>query len=165
MLAGHEVNSIGDIYVNDEVVTIDSNGYVTDAKWDSKIRIKKHTGADSQSADSDLVSETSVTSDFKGEGIAYIYVRMEYDQDVFAEGVPLFTAKVQGKKLYDPRTSTTVYSANAALCIRDYLVSAYGLDNSGDTNDAYFQTAANTCDEDVTLSGSGQKTDMKSTVS
>lgn len=155
VLAGHEVNSIGDIYVNDEVVTIDSNGYVTDAKWDSKIRIKKHTGADSQSADSDLVSETSVTSDFKGEGIAYIYVRMEYDQDVFAEGVPLFTAKVQGKKLYDPRTSTTVYSANAALCIRDYLVSAYGLDNSGDTNDAYFQTAANTCDEDVTLSGGG----------
>ncbi len=155
VLAGHEVNSIGNIYVNDEVVTIDSNGYVTDAKWDSKIRIKKHTGADNQSADSDLVSETSVTSDFKGEGIAYIYVRMEYDQDVFAEGVPLFTAKVQGKKLYDPRTSTTVYSANAALCIRDYLVSAYGLDNSGDTNDAYFQTAANTCDEDVTLSGSG----------
>jgi hypothetical protein len=155
VLAGHEVNSIGDIYVNDEVVTIDSNGYVTDAKWDSKIRIKKHTGADNQSADSDLESETSVTSDFKGEGIAYIYVRMEYDQDVFAEGVPLFTAKVQGKKLYDPRTSTTVYSANAALCIRDYLVSAYGLDNSGDTNDAYFQTAANTCDEDVTLSGSG----------
>ena len=155
VLAGHEVNSIGDIYVNDEVVTIDSNGYVTDAKWNSKIRIKKHTGADSQSADSDLVSETSVTSDFKGEGIAYIYVRMEYDQDVFAEGVPLFTAKVQGKKLYDPRTSTTVYSANAALCIRDYLVSAYGLDNSGDTNDAYFQTAANTCDEDVTLSGGG----------
>jgi hypothetical protein len=155
VLAGHEVNSIGDIYVNDEVVTLDSNGFVTDAKWDSKIRIKKHTGADNQSADSDLESETSVTSDFKGEGIAYIYVRMEYDQDVFAEGVPLFTAKVQGKKLYDPRTSTTVYSANAALCIRDYLVSAYGLDNSGDTNDAYFQTAANTCDEDVTLSGSG----------
>ncbi len=155
VLAGHEVNSIGDIYVNDEVVTLDADGFVTDAKWDSKIRIKKHTGADNQSADSDLVSETSVTSDFKGEGIAYIYVRMEYDQDVFAEGVPLFTAKVQGKKLYDPRTSTAAYSANAALCIRDYLVSAYGLDNAGDTNDAYFQTAANTCDEDVTLSGSG----------
>ena len=160
VLAGHEVNSIGDIYINDEVVTLDGSGFVTDAKWqdgssNSKIRIKKHTGADNQTADSDLVSETSVTSDFKGEGIAYIYVRMEYDQDVFAEGVPLFTAKVQGKKVYDPRTSTTAYSANAALCIRDYLVSTYGLDNSGDVNDAYFQTAANTCDENVTLAGSG----------
>lgn len=160
VLAGHEVNSIGDIYINDETVTLDADGFVTDAKWqdgdsNSKIRIKKHTGADNQTADSDLVSETSVTSDFKGEGIAYIYVRMEYDQDVFAEGVPLFTAKVQGKKVYDPRTSTTAYSANAALCIRDYLVSTYGLDNSGDVNDAYFQTAANTCDESVTLVGSG----------
>ena len=160
VLAGHEVNSIGDIYINDETVTLDADGFVTDAKWqdgdsNSKIRIKKHTGANNQTADSDLVSETSVTSDFKGEGIAYIYVRMEYDQDVFAEGVPLFTAKVQGKKVYDPRTSSTGYSANAALCIRDYLVSAYGLDNSGDVNDAYFQTAANTCDESVTLAGSG----------
>ena len=155
VLAGHEVNSIGDIYINDEVVTLDGDGFVTDAKWDSKIRINKHTGADNQTADSDLVSETSVTSDFKGQGIAYLYVRMEYDQDVFADGVPLFTAKVQGKKVYDPRTSSTGYSANAALCIRDYLVSAYGLDNSGDVNDAYFQTAANTCDESVTLAGSG----------
>jgi hypothetical protein len=160
VLAGHEVNSIGDIYINDEVVTLDGDGFVTDAKWqdgdsNSKIRINKHTGADNQTADSDLVSETSVTSDFKGQGIAYIYVRMEYDQDVFAEGVPLFTAKVQGKKVYDPRSSSTGYSANAALCIRDYLVSAYGLDNSGDVNDAYFQTAANTCDESVTLVGSG----------
>lgn len=160
VLAGHEVNSIGDIYINDETVTLDADGFVTDAKWldgdsNSKIRIKKHTGADNQTADADLVSETSVTSDFKGEGIAYIYVRMEYDQDVFAEGVPLFTAKLQGKKVYDPRTSTTAYSANAALCIRDYLVSTYGLDNSGDVNDAYFQAAANTCDESVTLAGSG----------
>lgn len=151
VLAGHEVNSIGDIYINDEVATIDANGFVTDTKWNSKIRIKKHTGADNQTADSDLVSETSVTSDFKGEGIAYLYVRMEYDQNVFAEGIPLFTAKVQGKKVYDPRTSTTGYSANAALCIRDYLVSTYGLDNDGDTNDTSFQAAANTCDESVTL--------------
>ena len=175
VLAGHEVNDIGDIYINENQYEVNGSGWVTDQRYDeeteayvtdnkwgynsgtstSKIRIKKHTGADNQTADSDLVSETSVTSDFKGEGIAYIYVRMEYDQDVFAEGVPLFTAKVQGKKVYDPRTSSTGYSANAALCIRDYLVSAYGLDNSGDVNDAYFQTAANTCDESVTLAGSG----------
>lgn len=160
VLAGHEVNSIGDIYINDQVATLDVDGFVTDEKWlddddNSKIRIKKHLGADNQTADGDLVSETSVTSDFKGEGIAYIYVRMEYDQNVFAEGVPLFTAKVQGRKVYDPRTSTSAYSANAALCIRDYLVSAYGLDNSGDVNDAYFQAAANTCDESVSLAGSG----------
>jgi len=160
-LAGHEVNAIGDIYINDEIVTWDaSTGFVTTSKWqdadgNGKIRIRKHLGADNQTADSDLVSETSVTSSFKGQGIAYLYVRMEYDQSVFAEGIPLFTAKVQGKKVYDPRSSSSAYSANAALCIRDYLVSAYGLDNTGVTDDTVFSAAANTCDEDVTLSGSG----------
>ena len=33
VLAGHEVNNIGDIYINDEVVTLDGNGFVTDSKW------------------------------------------------------------------------------------------------------------------------------------
>lgn len=160
VLAGHEVNNIGDIYINDEVVTLDGNGFVTDSKWldadsNKMIKIIKKTGADNQTAITDLVNDTSVTSDFKGEGIAYLYIRMEYDQTVFAEGIPLFTAKIQGKKVYDPRSATTGYSANAALCIRDYLVSAYGLDNSGDTNDVSFQAAANACDESVTLSGSG----------
>ena len=159
-LAGHEVNDIGDIYINDEVVTLDNDGFVTDSRWlgsasSKKIRIKKHLGADNQTADSDLVSETSVTSDFKGQGIAYIYVRMEYDQNVFSDGIPLFTAKVQGKKVYQPNNSTTGYTANAASCIRDYLVSEYGLDNDGDVNDTMFALAADTCDDDITLAATG----------
>jgi len=156
-LAGHEVNSIGDIYINDEVVTLDGDGFVTDARWldddDNKmIKVIKKTGADNQTAIADLVTDTSVTSDFKGQGIAYLYVRMEFDQTVFADGIPLFTAKVQGKKVYDPRTSTTAYSANAALCIRDYLVSdVYGLSDANSVNDTVFSAAANTCDETVSL--------------
>lgn len=165
VLAGHEVNSIGDIYINDEVVTLNSDGVVTDAKWGSKILIKKFTGADNQNIYNTLGAisngpewqvDGSAPSNnegvnFKGEGIACLYVRMQYNKNVFAEGIPVFTAKVQGKKVYDPRTSTTGYSANAALCIRDYLVSSYGLDNTGDTNDTVFQAAANTCDETINL--------------
>lgn len=173
VLAGHEVNQIGDVYINDDVVNIGSDGFVTDSKWvkgsDKKIYIQKFLGADNQDIYTDLFgsdifpdipswsgeSDDSEKEDFAGEGIACLYIRMEFDADVFAEGIPLFTAKVQGKKVYDPRTSTTGYSANAALCIRDYLVSTYGLDNSGDVNDTSFQAAANTCDESVTLSGGG----------
>jgi hypothetical protein len=153
VLAGHEVNSIGDIYVNGEVVSIDGNNLVTGATWNNKIRIKKHDGSQT-TADSDLVSETSVDSNFKGLGIAYLYVRYEYDQDVFANGVPLITAVVEGKKVYDPRTATTSYSNNAALCIRDFLTSAYGLADSA-IDDISFASAANECDENVTLSGGG----------
>lgn len=160
VLAGHELNSIGDIYINDQVASIDGNGFVTSAgsgddqvDYNSKIRIKKHRG-NQTTADSDLVSETSVDSNFVGNGIAYLYVRYEYDQDVFPNGVPLITAKVQGKKVFDPRTSTTAYSNNAALCIRDFITSSYGL-NDSTIDDTSFQAAANECDETVSLSGGG----------
>lgn len=153
VLAGHEVNSIGDIYINDQLATLDGE-YVTTAgsgaeqtNWQRKIRVRKHKG-DQTSADSTLTSETSLGSSFIGNDMAYIYVRYEYDQTVFANGLPLVTAVVEGKKVYDPRTSTTAYSANAALCIRDFLVSEYGLDDSS-IDDTDFQAAANICDETV----------------
>ena len=155
VLAGHEVNSIGDIYINDQLATLDGE-YVTTAgsgseqtSWDRKIRVRKHKG-DQTTADSTLTSETSLGSSFIGNDMAYIYVRYEYDQTVFANGLPLVTAVVEGKKVYDPRTSTTAYSANAALCIRDFLVSEYGLDDSS-IDDTDFQAAANICDEDVRM--------------
>ena len=158
-LAGHEVNSIGDVYINDQVATFSGN-FVTTAgtgseqvNWDSKIRIKKYDGSQT-TADSDLVSETSATSSFKGLGIAYLYVRYEYDQDIFPNGLPTVTAVVQGKKVYDPRTTSTGYSSNAALCIRDFLTSSYGLTDSA-IDDVSFSAAANECDENVTLDGGG----------
>ena len=158
-LAGHELNSIGNIYIDDQVATFSGN-FVTTAgsgseqvNWDSKIRIKKYDGSQT-TADSDLVSETSATSSFKGLGIAYLYVRYEYDQDVFVNGLPTVTAVLQGKKVYDPRTSSTGYSSNAALCIRDFLTSSYGLTDSA-IDDVSFSAAANECDENVTLDGGG----------
>lgn len=158
-LAGHEVHSVDDIYINDQVATFSGNFVTTagsgdsEVDWDSKIRIKKYDGSQT-TADSDLVSETSATSTFVGNGIAYLYVRYEYDQDVFANGLPLITAKIRGKKVYDPRTASTAYSNNAALCIRDFLTSSYGLsDNSID--DVDLAAAANECDENVALDGGG----------
>jgi len=153
-LAGHEVEEIGDIYINDEVVTLDGDGFVTGDKWKSKIRINKHLG-NQTTADADLVAESSqVGSNFVGNGIAYLYVRFAYDQDVFANGLPLITAVVKGKKVYDPRTATTAWSDNAALCVRDYIQSAYGMDDA-DIDDVAFQVAANVCDEAIPLSGGG----------
>ena len=152
VLAAHEVQSIDNIYVNDEVVTI-NNDFVSSSPWNNKIRIKKHLG-DQTAADSDLVAETSVNKSFVGNGLAYLYVRYEFDQDVFANGLPLITATVRGKKVYDPRTTSTSYSNNAALCIRDFITSNYGLlDNAID--DVTFAAAANECDERITLAGGG----------
>ena len=154
-LAGHEVSEITSIYVNDEIVALDASGFVTSAPWSSKIRIKKHLGTSSQLVDTDLQIESNqIDAEFQGKGIAYLYVRLEYDQDVFANGIPMFTAIIKGKKVYDPRTGLTAYSNNAALCIRDYLLSDYGM-NDTSVNDTSFIASANICDENVTLDGGG----------
>jgi hypothetical protein len=159
VLAAHEVNNIGDIYINDTVVTLDGSGFVTSDGWNSKIRIQKFDGSQT-TAPADLLSESELTGDdaldanFVGNGLAYLYVRYEFDQDVFANGIPLITAVIQGKKVYDPRTSTTGYSNNAALCIRDFLTAEYGLNDSA-IDDVSFAAAANECDESVALSGGG----------
>ena len=174
VLAGHEVNAIGNVYINDVTVTIGADYFVSDARWkddssNPKIYIRKFLGADNQNVYSQLngiknspewnidgvAPSNNEDTNFKGEGIACLYVRMEYDQNVFAEGIPLFTAIVEGKKVYDPRSASTAFSANAALCIRDYLTNPYGVDNTGVTNDTVFSAAANACDETVTLAGGG----------
>ena len=87
---------------------------------------------------------------FVGNGIAYLFVRFGYAAGVFQNGIPTITARIKGKKVYDPRTTATAYSNNAALCIRDFLTSAYGL-NDSQVDDTVFGNAANVCDEVIDL--------------
>lgn len=149
-IAGHEIDGYAAFYINDEVVSVDGNGFVTSSPWNSKIRIKAYTG-NQTTADPDLLAESNqITSSFVGRGIAYMYVRMEYDPDVFANGIPLFTARVRGKKLYDPRTSSTSWSSNAALAVRDYITSDYGMADQS-VNDTIFASQANVSDEVISL--------------
>ena len=155
--AGHEIESYDQIYLNDEVVTIDGSGNVTSpARYNGFVRIKRYFGTTAQTADADLVSETSGlpenegrwTSSHRLQGIAYLYVRFKYGQDAFPNGVPVVSATIKGKKVYDPRTTTTVWSDNPALCLRDYLSSAYGLSQPDSRiDDTAVTTAANICDE------------------
>lgn len=152
-LAGHEVEAIEDIYINENIVTLNANGFVTSDPWKSKVRIKKMLGGPSQVAQPELVSETSVDANFRGRGIAYLYVRLEYDNEVFTEGIPNFTAIVKGKKVFDPRTSETIWSDNAALCIRDYLSDPLGVNSvqsPGSLNSDCWAVGANVCDSLVT---------------
>lgn len=153
VLAAHEVAAIDDIYIDDAKVTWNSStGIVTTSEWKSKIRIRKFLG-NQTTASSELVSECGVSSTFVGNSIAYLYIRMEYDQSVFANGIPTFTAIVRGKKVYDPSTGTSAYSNNAALCILDYLYESYGLNSKAfpnSINDASIILAKTICAQTVT---------------
>ena len=105
-------------------------------------------------------------------------MRFEYDRDVFTEGLPTITAIIEGKKVYDPRkdstsegydsslgvsshrsgtSSTWQYSANAALCVRDYIQASYGLDDGSYIDDVAFSVAATVCDSSTALADSGNE--------
>jgi hypothetical protein len=146
-LAAHECEEIGDVYFADKLNT------EYDQTDPDQVRINKHLGAADQAADTDLVSEvTEWTSAHRLRGIAYVYVRLWWSAKIFPTGIPNISAIVKGKKLYDPRDGTTVWSENPALCIRDYLVGDHGLACDADEIDeTSFIAAANLCDELVTV--------------
>lgn len=199
-VSGHEVQSFDEIYVNDEVLSLTSNGYLlsdnyvkvtggsfsnveagkyysitpsqefssraeletfqatyglaaTAAILERLIRVKTHNGSSDQTADSSLESEsTKWTGNHRLRGIAYMYVRLGFDGDAFPNGIPVITATVKGKKLYDPRTGTTVWSDNPALCLRDYLTSKYGLaEDEYNIDDTLVSSSANVCDQTNTI--------------
>lgn len=190
VLAGHEIDSVQSVYINDRVATINGTGFVTSTidggtdTWNSKIRIFAHTGAHtkdtvfaniggstntgSKTLGNTLQTESDVVdATFVGSGLSYLYIRLEYDAEVFNGGIPTFTAKIKGKKVYDPRkdstssaydsslgtsshraatASTWEWSANAALCIRDYLTSDYGVNSpTSEINEVSFGAAADAC--------------------
>lgn len=157
VVAGHEIDGYESIMINENIVTIDGSNFVTSHGWNSKIRIKRYTGTTTQTADADLLAESAqIDANFRGRGLAYLYIRLEYDSDVFANGIPLFTAIIRGKKVLDTRTAITAYSANWALCVRDYLVSSYGFDDvAGNIDTVSFNNGANISDEAVNLGSGG----------
>lgn len=159
-IAGHEIDAIEKYYLNDEEVAIDGSGNVTAGSYANKVRIQYKLGTDDQTAFSDLVSASDSlwTSNHRLRGRAVVYIRLEYDQDKFPSGMPNFSFQVRGKKVYDPRSATTVWSANPALCIADYLTnSRYGLGcvYANEIDETALIAAANVCDEDVTLDAGG----------
>ena len=150
-------------YANGGVASSATGGSVEDktitATSSSYVRVKKHLGSSSQAADSDMMAEIpGWTSAHQLKGIAYIYVRLQYNISTFSRGLPNISAVIKGKKLYDPRTGLTAWSANSALCARDYMATDYGFNcDSTEFNDTYWNAAANICDEDVTLSTGGSQ--------
>ena len=192
-LAGHECNSIGTVFADNVALTLDGNGFVTNEQFcqdsiksalyvlqdgefyvtvdgvatvrKSFLRINKHLGGNNQAADSDLVAEDSAwTTAHQAKNIAYIYIRAEFDTSVFPQGLPTFSAIVQGRKIFDPRnTNQAEFTSNAALCLMDYLESDFGLGVDGtEINRTIFAAAANVCDENVALSAGG--TEKRDTV-
>jgi hypothetical protein len=159
-LAGHEVQEIGDVYFNEDLVLTGSgDGYATGkyaafTGYDGSL-IHKHLGTTTQTVDTTLQTDfpTDWDSNHRLRGIAYIYCKLTFSNEIFVGGIPNISCVIKGKKVYNPDTLTTAYSANPALCLRDYLTDAdlgMGMDTS-EIDDTSVIAAAAICVEQVEI--------------
>ena len=115
---GYGIQSIDKIYLNDKLITLssdlDGSNVVNTGTFDGKVRIKTHLGRSTQAADSDAVSDISNWgSNHIGKGVAYVYLRLEYDQDTFPTGIPNIRVHAKGMKVKDTRYTT--FAANSVI--------------------------------------------------
>jgi Putative phage tail protein len=122
----------------------------TDTKYTGLLTLTSYTGALGQVADAALIAASGGewTSTEVGNGVAYAIVRYKWDRNAFASGLEFPAFLVSGRKLYDPRTTLTEYSANPALAMLDYIRSEYGYAAPDSWIDFdSFSDAASICDE------------------
>lgn len=178
-IAGHEVNSLVSVRFNDNDLTTTSSTVsgetvhtVTNSDYTNTEnehdfgsgRLARFTFHDGSQTSADGLANaalSSITADHKFKGIAYVYLELIFDPEAFGGGVPQITYLVKGKDVFDPRTgaigTTDLQRSNPALIIRDYLTNTtYGLkattsEINDTTNAGGFASAANTCDQNVTL--------------
>jgi len=164
-VAGHEIDAYEKVYFNDKLVWQNGSYY---GSYSGKVEIGFFKG-DQNSADNTTVSprtdnlvnasDNKWTNDHKLLGTAYMVVRLEYDQEVFSQGLPNISTIVRGKKVLDPETSTTAWSQNPALCIYDYLRDTqYGLgESASNILTSSVNNAKDICDQPVDLSAGGDQ--------
>ena len=115
-----EIGNISDIRLD--------NTPITDDRFNGLVSYNTHLGADVQNADSLLLEAPGWGATHKLNGIAYIAMRLTYDQEAF-NGIPDITCLVQGRKLRrfassytDSNVHSPVYSNNPVAILYDYLV-------------------------------------------
>ncbi|MFC5524010.1 hypothetical protein [Polaromonas jejuensis] len=94
-------------------------------------------------------------------GYTYIWLTLDQNFARFQGGPPNVTARLRGKKIYDWRTGTTVYSNNPALCLADFITSEAGFGaTTAQIDSASVIAAANAADAAGFLSDGSFKTDQ-----
>ncbi|NIM21860.1 MAG: hypothetical protein GTN64_05495 [Candidatus Latescibacteria bacterium] len=179
-LTGHEIESIDDLYLDGNLVLFGLGSQISpyDPRWaiggtkpngdpidyDSRVFMSLDPlGTDTQTAQNDAVVAipTFWTTNHRQLGCAHTYVIFKWDPLVFPDGIPEAIFSIHGKKVFDPRDSSTTFQNNTALCIADYLIDPrYGpgftiADIDTGTDPGGLQWAADICDEQVPLKAGG----------
>ena len=146
-VAGHEIESFEEMWFNDDKVWDKDTGFADD--YGDYVLFNRYLG-NQTTVDPDLdTASAQWTSAHVLNGVAYAMVRLKYDVDQFAQGLPNISFVIKGKKVYNPITDVTEWTQNPALCVYDYLLdSRYGLAESpSNVNLAALTSAVNLCDQ------------------
>jgi hypothetical protein len=113
------------------------------------VKISSHLGALSDTVDAGLHAAlpTLWPSTAVLRGFCYSVVRLDLNNSEFQGRPPSIDVLIKGKKVYDPRSGSTAYSENPAMCVRDYLTGPMCSVPATDIPESYFIAAANACDE------------------
>lgn len=125
-IAGHQVQAITDVWVDDTLVTnaeigggyayggaVGGTGQYRARDGNPVLWVHKYLGSWSQTWSSQLTATDGTgyaewTSNHRGRGVAYVHIRCRRHQDAFESGPPQsFRFRVQGAKCYDPRLDST----------------------------------------------------------
>lgn len=150
----HEVDAIEEIYISGKALgTLDADGFAVNSEYGTNVRVKKHLGTSNDPADATLISEVGGKWDANRvlRGFTYTYIRLNLNQQEFQGGIPSIEVLIKGKKIFDPRTNTTAWSENPALCLYDYLRSDFCGVHITDIPSSDVETAADICDELITV--------------
>ncbi len=143
VVAAHRVHGIGEVWLGDKAET--------DASFAGLVRVDRHLGEPDQAANANMVAETDGkwTTAHRGQGRAYIAVRLKITAEAFPSGPPNMAAIVEGADaILDPRTGVVGWSDNPALCLAWYITASFGWRASWDDIDIpCLIAAANICDE------------------
>ena len=129
-----EVDGVPQIFLGDDIYT----------KFGDKFHYELFTGSPTQTVCSTLHEAIPEWNDPK-KNTAYIYIRLEYDSDLFS-GLPDVTMVIDGlKTIYDPETGTSGFTRNPALIARDFITRARGgMGIAGERLDDDYTTEAKT---------------------
>jgi len=160
VLAGHEIESLEQVIINDTSITISSGTASSTISGETVfeianpaftntgnanaftsgrlIRFTFHDG--SQTAHDGLARATlgavAVPNTHKFTDCAYVYMELIYDPEFLGQ-VPQISFVIKGKNIFDPRTgaisNSDLQRSNPALIIRDFLMdTTYGLKATSD---------------------------------
>lgn len=149
-----QINNIGFALLGDEsqlgltgnvTIRVDGGG--------SAVHVSKHLsrgGVDFADPILRGAQPTLWTEDHKLTGYTYLVITINLLLERFQGGMPTFTARVKGKRCYDPRTGATAYTRNPAICLADFLRSEAGyLARPEQVDENSLIAAANACDQVV----------------